>query len=224
MGMGKSLSGCVLVLPGGKMRSDRRSRCWQLTNLRMAFFAAALRRRLGPAVEVRRVRYRYRGWNSPRLDALRDAEAVLDSARDRFEPAHIAVVGHSMGGRVAAHLAARGAVGTVVALAPWWAGNDGDLIPTSTRLLVVHGTADSWTDPRASRTQVDRAARAGSTRSGWASTAQATTWSGSGGNGTALQASSSRSNSAAKPRRHQLNWVLGRGSETPSTTMSSFSL
>jgi pimeloyl-ACP methyl ester carboxylesterase len=161
MGMSESDGGYVLVLPGGKMCSDRRSRCWQLANLRMAFFAAALRRRLGPAVEVRRVQYRYRGWNSPRLDALRDAEAVLDRARGRFEPARIAVVGHSMGGRVAAHLAARGDVGTVVALAPWWAGNDGDLIPTSTRLLVGHGTADTWTDPRASRTQVDRAQQRG---------------------------------------------------------------
>jgi pimeloyl-ACP methyl ester carboxylesterase len=161
MGMSESDGGYVLVLPGGKMRSDRRSRCWQLANLRMAFFTAALRRRLGPAVEVRRVQYRYRGWNSPRLDALRDAEAVLDRARDRFEPARIAVVGHSMGGRVAAHLAARGDVGTVVALAPWWTGSDGDLIPTSTRLLVGHGTADTWTDPRASRTQVDRAQQRG---------------------------------------------------------------
>jgi pimeloyl-ACP methyl ester carboxylesterase len=161
MGMSESDGGYVLVLPGGKMRSGRRSRCWQLANLRMAFFAAALRRRLGPAVEVRRVQYRYRGWNSPRLDAVRDAEAVLDRARDRFEPARIAVVGHSMGGRVAAHLAARGNVGTVVALAPWWVGNDGDLIPTSTRLLVVHGTADTWTDPRASRTQIDRAQQRG---------------------------------------------------------------
>jgi len=159
--MSESDGGYVLVLPGGKMRSDRRSRCWQLANLRMVLFAAALRRRLGPGVEVRRVQYRYRGWNSPRLDALRDAEAVLDRARDRFEPARIAVVGHSMGGRVAAHLAARGDVGTVVALAPWWPGKDGDLIPTSTRLLVVHGTADTWTDPQASRTQADRAQQRG---------------------------------------------------------------
>src|SRR6476659_4660918 len=148
--------GYVLVLPGGKVRSDRSSRSWQLANLRMAVFAAVLRRRLGPNVEVQRVRNRLRGWDSPRLDALRAAEAILESARDRFEPEQIAVVGHSMGGRVAAHLAARGDVGSVVALAPWWAGSDGDLIPTSTRLLVVHGTADTWTDPRASRTQVDR--------------------------------------------------------------------
>ena len=157
MEMDKNQSGCVLVLPGGKVRSDRPARCWQLANLRMTIFAGALRRRLGPTVDVRRVRYRLRGWNSPRLDALHDAQAVLDSARERFEPAHIAVVGHSMGGRVAAHLAARGDVGTVVALAPWWVGDDGGLIPAATRLLVVHGSADSWTDPGASRAQTQRA-------------------------------------------------------------------
>jgi hypothetical protein len=89
MGMDEFDGGCVLVLPGGKLRSDRHSRRWQLANLRMAVFAAALRRRLGPVVAVERVQYRFRGWNSPRLDALRDAEAVLESARDRFEPARI---------------------------------------------------------------------------------------------------------------------------------------
>ena len=159
--MDKPEAGCVLVLPGGKARSDRPSRSWQLANLRMGLFAVALRRRLGPDVEVRRMRYRLRGWNSPQLDALNDAEAVLDRARDRFEPEQIAVVGHSMGGRVAAHLAARGDIGTVVALAPWWVGNDSELIPVSTRLLVVHGTADTWTDPRASRAQTLRAEQRG---------------------------------------------------------------
>jgi pimeloyl-ACP methyl ester carboxylesterase len=159
--MDKSVNGCVLVLPGGKVRSDRPSRSWQLANLRIALFATALRRRLGRDVEVRRVRYRLRGWNSPQMDALHEAEAVLDRARERFEPQQIAVVGHSMGGRVAAHVAARGDVGTVVALAPWWVGNDGDRIPVSTRLLVIHGTADTWTDPRASRTQTLRAVQRG---------------------------------------------------------------
>ena len=161
MGIDVPENGCVLVLPGGKVRSDRSSRSWQLANVRMTFVAAALRRRLGPDVEVRRVRYRLRGWNSPRLDALHDAEAVLDGVRDRFEPAQIAVVGHSMGGRVAAHLAARGDVGSVVALAPWWVGNDAELIPVTTRLLVVHGTADTWTGPRASLAQTRRAQRRG---------------------------------------------------------------
>jgi pimeloyl-ACP methyl ester carboxylesterase len=123
----------------------------------MMFVGGALRRRLGPDVEVRRVQYRYRGWNSPRLDAVTDAKEVLDDLRQRFEPKNIVLVGHSMGGRVAAQLAASADAGAVVALAPWWVGGDADLIPPTTRLLVVHGTADTWTDPSSSRIQTLRA-------------------------------------------------------------------
>jgi len=152
---------CVLVLPGGKMRSDEPSRWWQPANLRMVFLARALRRRLGPDVEVRRVQYRLRGWNSPRWDPVRDAERVLAQVRQWCDPEHLVVVGHSMGGRVAAHLSAEGDVGAVVALAPWWHGEKADLIPVGTRLLVVHGTADTRTDPHASRTQTLRARERG---------------------------------------------------------------
>lgn len=107
------------------------------------------------------MRYRVCGWNSPRLDPVQDAKKVLDDVQGRFQPERIALVGHSMGGRVAAHLAAGGGVGAVVALAPWWAGQDGDLIPASTRLLVVHGTADTTTDPADSQAQTKRACRRG---------------------------------------------------------------
>jgi pimeloyl-ACP methyl ester carboxylesterase len=152
---------CVLVLPGGKVRSEQTSRRWQLANLRMVLVARALRRRLGPGVEVRLVRYRRRGWNGPRRDALRDATAVLDGLLRRFDPKNIVLVGHSMGGRVAAHLSAEAGLGGVVALAPWWPKDDGDLIPVGTRLLVLHGTADTWTDPRSSATQTRRASGRG---------------------------------------------------------------
>jgi pimeloyl-ACP methyl ester carboxylesterase len=107
------------------------------------------------------VRYRRRGWNSPRLDPVRDAARVLDEVRQRFEPESIVLVGHSMGGRVAARLAADGGIGAIVALAPWWPREDADLIPAHTRLLVLHGTADTRTDPRSSRTQACRARRRG---------------------------------------------------------------
>lgn len=145
----------MLVLPGGMMRSEQRSRWWQPANVRMMFVAHALRRRLGPDVDVRRVQYRLRGWNSPRWDPVRDARAVLDEVR--CDPERVVLVGHSMGGRVAAHLAGQGGVGAVVALAPWWHGDKGDLIPAGTRLLVVHGTADARTDPDVSRIQTLRA-------------------------------------------------------------------
>jgi pimeloyl-ACP methyl ester carboxylesterase len=151
----------VLVLPGGKVRSDQTSRWWHLANLRMVLFAGALRRRLGRNVDVRLVQYRRRGWNSPRLDAVRDVTCILAGVRQHFEPESIVLVGHSMGGRVAARLAAGGGIGAVVALAPWWTGDDGDLIPARTRLLVVHGTADTWTDPRSSCNQTLRARRRG---------------------------------------------------------------
>ncbi|WP_264059505.1 alpha/beta hydrolase family protein [Mycobacterium montefiorense] len=152
---------CVLVLPGGRVRSDEASRWWQLANIRMMLVAAALRWRLGRGVEVRRVQYRLRGWNSPRYDAVADATAALDDVRHRFEPKSIVLVGHSMGGRVATRLAADGQVGAVVALAPYWPRDDGDLIPVSTRLLVVHGTADTRTDPVSSRIQTLRARERG---------------------------------------------------------------
>ncbi len=127
----------------------------------MLFVARALRRRLGPEVDVRQVQYRLRGWNGTAQDPLRDAERVLEDIQGRCQPDNIAVVGHSMGGRVAAHLAAGGGVGAVVALAPWWEHGDGDLIPSHTRLLAVHGTVDTITDPNKSRAQVERARRRG---------------------------------------------------------------
>lgn len=156
-----TLRGCVLLLPGGKTRSDRPFRSWHLANQRMALLASALRPRLGDGVDLQLAHYRVRGWNGARRDPLREASLALDEARTRFEPAQIVLLGHSMGGRVAAHLSARGDAGAVVALAPWWPDGDGDLIPLECRLLVVHGSADTWTDPVASRVETGRAAQRG---------------------------------------------------------------
>ena len=151
----------VLVLPGGKPRSDEPSRPLQLANLRMDLLVQSLWRRVGAGVQVRQVRYRLRGWNEASLDAVRDARTALQGLADEVGDGPIVVVGHSMGGRVAAHLAAEGRVAAVAALAPWWPTNDADLIPPSCRLLTMHGTADTWTDPVASRRQTERAAGRG---------------------------------------------------------------
>lgn len=154
-------NGAVLVLPGGKPRSLERTRPWQLANLRVALIARALHRRLGPGVEVRRVRYRVRGWNPGRLDPVRDANAVLEELLTRHRPEDVVVVGHSMGGRVAVHLAEDGRVGTVVALAPWWPADDAARLPVECALLTMHGTADTWTDPGAAQAQTMAARQRG---------------------------------------------------------------
>ena len=153
--------GGVLVLPGGKPTSSAPSQPWRSANVRMAALASALRQRLGRDVLVRQVRYRLRGWNAERLDAVRDAEQALADLVSAVGPAPVVLVGHSMGGRVAAHLAGHAGVTGVVALAPWWPAADADLIPAGCRLLTVHGTADSWTDPASSRIQTERALRRG---------------------------------------------------------------
>lgn len=145
--------GGVLILPGGRPRSAGSSRAWQLANQRMAWLAWSLRHTLSPGIVVRRVQYHLRGWNSPALDALRDAENALFRMRREAGARNLVLVGHSMGARVAVHLAAANDVNGVVALAPWWPHNDADLVPTSCRLLTIHGTADTWTDPQSSRMQ-----------------------------------------------------------------------
>lgn len=151
----------VLVLPGGRPKSESPSRPWQLANFRIELLARSLRRRLGADVDVRRVQYRLRGWNPRSLDALRDARVALDEMLDGVGDGPVVVVGHSMGGRVAAHLAAEGRIVAVAALAPWWPEDDGELIPPGCTLLTMHGSADTWTDPTASRAQTLRAVSRG---------------------------------------------------------------
>ncbi|MEU8900439.1 alpha/beta fold hydrolase [Nocardia sp. NPDC048505] len=149
--------GRVLALPGGKVSSRRSSRPWHLANLRIDALACGLRHRLGAEHQVTPVRYRRRGWNSPGLDALNDADRALRELIERDGRRTTFLVGHSMGARVAAHLAAVHDIAGIVALAPWWPDNDADRIPPSCRLLVLHGTDDRWTDPESSRRQVQSA-------------------------------------------------------------------
>lgn len=148
----------VLVLPGGKPVSTSAARPWHLSALRMTLLTESLRSRLSMYdITVGQVHYTYRGWNGDRMSPVHDALHALDEVRRRRGDVRIGLVGHSMGGRVAAHLAAQPGVGAVVALAPWWPEDDGALVPPERRLLVVHGTADTRCDPRVSAVQTAQA-------------------------------------------------------------------
>ena len=148
----------VMVLPGGKVSSHRRSRFWHLSNLRMCPFSAAIRQR---GFDVVAVRYRTRGWNGTEQSPVADARQVLDRIKVRDPDAQVILLGHSMGGRVAAALSGDAAVLGVVALAPWWPEGTEFGLRQRSLLRVVHGTADRWTDPDRSRALVERAQRSG---------------------------------------------------------------
>ncbi|MGI8870185.1 MAG: alpha/beta hydrolase [Mycobacteriales bacterium] len=153
----RPVTAVALILAGGQVVSGRRSRPWQLAVLRMRPFARALHEagaRDGLAVWTQR--YRYRGWSrddaiSPgNADPVADARWALAEVRRRHGNVPVAVVGHSMGGRVAVHVADDPSVAAVAALAPWITPAETPAGFTHRSLLVAHGTLDRITDPRAS--------------------------------------------------------------------------
>lgn len=139
----------VLVLPGGKADSLQASRPWHLSAVRMQPFARVLHDELGAqGVEVRTVRYRYRGWNGAQVSPVHDARQALDRVREDHAGVPVVLLGHSMGGRTALRVADDTSVHGVTALAPWLP--DGE--PVRVRDVVVHlahGRTDRWTDPGA---------------------------------------------------------------------------
>jgi len=80
-------------------------------------------------------------------DPILDARQVLDriTAADPVTP--IVLVGHSMGGRTALHVADHPNVVGVVALAPWIEAGDPVLPLAGKSLFIVHGTIDGTTSP-----------------------------------------------------------------------------
>ena len=136
----------AVVLHGGRSTSHARTRANQLAVLRMAPFAAALRRAGGGhGLAVARVRYRYRGWNGAEASPVQDVEWALQQLDERFGGLPTALVGHSMGGRAAVYAAAHPSVTTVVGLAPWIEPGDSVAPLAGRALLVAHGTGDRMT-------------------------------------------------------------------------------
>ncbi|GGG12036.1 hypothetical protein GCM10007304_27510 [Rhodococcoides trifolii] len=151
------MKAAVLVLHGGKVTSHDPATRWQLSSVRMWPFTWSLRRALTDTA-VLQLQYRYRGWNGAEESPVRDARWALAQIRDRFGDVPVTLVGHSMGGRTAAAVADDPNVVAVVALAPWWpSGNETKAMRAEQSVLVVHGSADRWTDPALSKAATDAA-------------------------------------------------------------------
>ncbi|NMO01863.1 alpha/beta fold hydrolase [Gordonia sp. TBRC 11910] len=141
----------ILVLPGGTDFSHRPFSKWQPSALRMYPFTWSLRARFGSRVHVTQVEYGVYGWNGDQASPMVHARAALDALAADNPGAPIVVVGHSMGGRIAAQLAADRRIVGVVALAPWWQFADWREIHGGAKVLAMHGSADKVT--YASRTR-----------------------------------------------------------------------
>ncbi|AZG48632.1 alpha/beta hydrolase [Gordonia insulae] len=144
----QSVRALVLVLPGGTDHSYRPFSPRQPSALRMYPFTWSIRARFGRSVVVRQVRYRVYGWNGEQDSPMPYARAALDEIAGAHPGVPIVLIGHSMGGRVGALLAADPRVTGLLALAPWWQHADWRAIRDGVRVVAIHGTADERTYPR----------------------------------------------------------------------------
>ncbi len=147
----------VLVLHGGKPRShqgiDGRSASWRRALWLQRDIAARAHQ---AQVGVWLLRYRERGWNGG-AERAADARWALDELRASHGDVPVVLLGHSMGARVAVHVADDPSVRGVVGLAPWWSADDPVSTLTGRTLRAAHGRRDRITSFRETTRYVQRA-------------------------------------------------------------------
>jgi pimeloyl-ACP methyl ester carboxylesterase len=147
----------ILVLHGGKPRSrqaiDGRSLSWRRALWLQRDIAA---RAHEAGVGVWSVRYRERGWNGG-VDRAGDARWALDRMRATHGDVPVVLLGHSMGARVAVHVADDPSVRGVVGLAPWWSAQDPVDTLAGRTLRAAHGRRDRITSFTETVRYVERA-------------------------------------------------------------------
>ncbi|MGW1889568.1 alpha/beta hydrolase [Streptomyces sp. NPDC002004] len=160
-----AVSGVVLLLPGGDETSARRPSPVSPASVRtLGRHLARAGRGDGLASHV--VHYRWRGWNGTEARLARDAEWAADEAVRRYGDVPVCLAGVDMGGRAALRAGGHTAVNSVLALAPWLPEDDVAAPPepvkqlVGRRVMIVHGTNDSRTDPELSFRLAARAKKA----------------------------------------------------------------
>ena len=100
---------------------------------------------------LHQLRFAVIGWNGERQSPVHDARAAIAEISERYPHTPIVVVGHSLGGRTAIHVADEPNVLGIIGLAPWIEPQDP--IPTNpaVRVGILHGDRDLITSLRRSR-------------------------------------------------------------------------
>lgn len=155
VGATRDVRAVVLVLHGGQERSTVPGSRWYPAYWRMMPFTRNLRRARG--VAVWQLCNTYRGWNAPDLHPVADARLALDEIRRTYPDVPVALVGHSMGGRVALRVADDPAVVGVCVLAPWTPEGEPVAQLAGRTVLIAHGDRDRVTDPALSYAYAARA-------------------------------------------------------------------
>ena len=162
-------SSAVLLLHGGRVRGRSAVRRSDLPVLRVELLRRDITERLAAeGIATWFLHFRERGWNGDGASAVADATWALDQialACGHVDEIPIVVVGHSMGGRAAVHVAAHRSVETIVGLAPWLP--DGEDVEGfgGKRLLIAHGTWDRTTSAKESVRYLERARADGASAS-----------------------------------------------------------
>lgn len=134
----------ALVLHGGAERGRQANRAWSHNVARLLPFSWSLARLPGP-LAVGRLRFGVRGWNGDERSPVADAEWALGEIRQQFPGRPVAVIGHSMGGRVALHVADDPDVDLLVGLAAWVEPSDPVPVRDGMRSVFMHSDRDRIT-------------------------------------------------------------------------------
>jgi predicted esterase len=155
--------GIVLMLHGGASSGldevGARSASYRRTSAMRNAIDGEL---LGAGLAVWLLRFGVRGWNGGagrEPSPVPDARWALDQAAVEHPGVPVILLGHSMGGRTAVHVADHPAVTGVVGLAPWLGPTDPVRTMTGRHLIAGHGSRDRITSARMTRAYVERASR-----------------------------------------------------------------
>lgn len=157
----------VLVLHGGPEHGTSRCRWWRPQVMLCRVLAVGIGRRWSRVTDapgdaaVYRLQHAWTGWDGDGRDVIGDASWALAELARRHPGTPVAILGHSMGGRVGARLAGLPGVLGLVGLAPWLPSEDPVEQLSGVQISIVQGSRDRVVPASTTAEFVSRARRSG---------------------------------------------------------------